>query len=147
MVLKGELEIQVKNKSNSNCSFKAHAFYLQVNDKELVAIKVLLPEADSKLQHSSLEQVLQTASSDKLIPQSYHDVRQEVSILSSLHHDNLTELKGVRIAPIIQGTTPMIFLMLELAYKNSLRDVLKKYKAAKVLLEPETLKTTICQVY
>ena len=108
---------------------------------------MLLPEADSKLQHSSLEQVLQTASTDELIPQSYHDVRQEVSILSSLHHENLTKLQGVRIAPIIQGTTPMIFLMLELASKRSLRVVLKEYKAVKVLLEPLTLKTTIYQVY
>ena len=106
---------------------------------------MLLPEADSKLQRSSLEQVLQTASIDEIIPKSYHDVRQEVSILSSLHHDNLIELQGVRIDPFIQGTTPMIFLMLELASK-SLRDVLKKYKAAKLLLEPLTLKTTICQV-
>lgn len=41
----------------------------------------------------------------------------------------------------------MICLMLELASESSLRDVLKKYKAAKLFLEPVTLKTTICQVY
>jgi len=112
-----------------------------------VAIKVLLPEADHKLQYSTLKEVLQSASSDHLIPQSYHDVRQEVSILSKLHHDNLTKLCGVRTTPIIQGTTSMICLMLELASKRSLRDVLKRYRNAKRLLEPSTLKTTICQVY
>ena len=74
-------------------------------------------------------------------------MRQEVSILSQLHHDNLAKLCGVRITSIIPGTTPMICLLLELASKSSLRDVLKKYKAAKMLLEPLTLKTTICQVW
>ena len=120
--------------------------YSQENDKIPVAIKVLLPDADSKLKRSTLEQVLQSSSADHLIPQSYHDVRQEVSILSRLHHDNIAKLCGVRTTPIISGTTPMICLLLELASKSSLRDVLKKYKAAKLLLEPVTLKTTICQV-
>ena len=118
----------------------------QENDKIPVAIKVLLPEADQKLRQSTLRQVLQSASADHLIPQSYHDVRQEVSILSRLHHNNLAKLCGVRTTPIIPGTTPMICLMLELASKSSLRDVLKKYKANNSLLEPITLKTTICQV-
>ena len=107
---------------------------------------MLLPDANSKLQQSTLQQVLQSANADHLIPQSYHDVRQEVSILSRLHHDNLAKLCGVRTTPIIPGTTPMICLMLELASKSSLRDVLKKYKAANLLLEPVTLKTTIYQV-
>ena len=111
-----------------------------------MAIKVLLPEADSKLKKSTLKQVLQSASADHLIPQSYHDVRQEVSILSKLHHDNLAKLCGVRTTPIIGGTTAMICLLLELASKSSLRDVLKQYRAAKILLEPVTLKTTINQV-
>ena len=117
------------------------------NEKELVAIKVLLPEADSKLEDTTLDQVLQTASDDNLIPQSYHDVRQEVSILSRLHHDNLAKLCGVHITPIISGTTPMICLLLELAQESNLREVLKRYKAAKLLLEPVTLKATICQVH
>ena len=120
---------------------------VQDRDKEPVAIKVLLPEADHKLQYSTLKEVLQSASSDHPIPQSYHDVRQEVSILSKLNHDNLTKLCGVRTTPIIQGATSMICLMLELASKRSLRDVLKQYRNAKRLLEPITLKTTICQVY
>ena len=119
---------------------------LQENDKIPVAVKVLLPDADSKLKQSTLEQVLKSASSDHLMPQSYHDVRQEVSILSKLHHDNLAKLCGVRITPIIPGTTPMICLLLELASKSSLRDVLKKYKAANVLMEPSTLTVTIRQV-
>ena len=114
---------------------------------EKVAIKVLLPEADSKLEHSTLEQVLQTASDDSLIPQSYHDVRQEVSILSRLHHDNLAKLCGVRTTSIISGTTPTICLLLELAQESNLREVLKRYRAAKLLLEPVTLKATICQVH
>ena len=122
-------------------------FYLQENDKIPVAIKVLLPEADSKLKHSTLEQVLQSASADHLIPQSYHDVRQEVSILSRLRHDHLAKLCGVRTTSIIPGSSPMICLMLELASKSSLRDVLKKYKAANVYLEPTTLKITLCQVH
>ena len=108
---------------------------------------MLLPEADHKLQTSSLKQVLQSASADYLLPQSYHDVRQEVSILSRLRHDNLAKLCGVRTAPIIPGSSPMIFLLLELASKSSLRDVLKKYRAVKLLLEPVTLKTTIKQVW
>ena len=109
---------------------------------------MLLPQTNSKPQQwCSLEQVLKTASADhlKLIPQSYHDVRQEVSILSRLHHDNLTKLHGVHINSVIPGTTPMIFLMLELA-SSSLRNVLKKYKTANMLIKPLTLKTTICQV-
>lgn len=123
-----------------------NCYVVQDRDTEPVAIKVLLPEADRKLQHSSLKEVLQSASSDYLIPQSYHDVRQEVSILSKLDHDNLTRLCGVRSMPIVKGTTSMICLMLELASKRSLRDVLKRYKNARRLLEPVTLKTTICQV-
>ena len=119
---------------------------VQDREKEPVAIKVLLPEADRKLVDSTLKEVLQSASSDHLIPQSYHDVRQEVSILSKLHHDNLTKLCGVRTTPIITGTTSMICLMLELASKRSLRDVLKRYRNGKRLLEPATLKATICQV-
>ena len=107
---------------------------------------MLLPDADCKLKQSTLQQVLQSASADHLIPQSYHDVRQEVSILSRLHHDNLAKLCGVRTTPIIPGTTPMICLMLELASKSSLRDVLKKYKAVKLLLESVTLRISICQV-
>lgn len=112
-----------------------------------VAVKVLLPEADHKLKQSTLKQVLQSASADYLIPQSYHDVRQEVSILSRLHHNNLAKLCGVRTTPIVPGTTPMICLLLELASKRSLRDVLKTYRSVKLLLEPTTLKVTICQVY
>ena len=108
---------------------------------------MLLPEADSKLEHSTLDQVLQTASDDSLIAQSYHNVCQEVSVLSRLHHYNVAKLCGVRTTPIIPGTTPMICLLLELTSKCSLRDVLKKYRAAKLLLEPVTLKATICQVY
>lgn len=108
---------------------------------------MLLPQADNKLQTSSLKQVLQSASDEYLLPQSYHDVRQEVSILSRLHHDSLAKLCGVRTAPIIPGSAPMIFLLLELASKSSLRDVLKKYGAVKLLLEPLTLKTTIRQVW
>ena len=111
-----------------------------------MAIKVLLPEADSKLKQSTLKQVLQTASADHLIPQSYHDVRQEVSILSKLHHDNLAKLCGVRTTSIIPGTTAMICLLLELASKSSLRDILKKYRAFKLCLEPATLRITISQV-
>ena len=107
---------------------------------------MLLPDADSKFKKSTLKQVLQSASADHLIPQLYHDVRQEVSILSKLHHDNLAKLCGVRTTPIIGGTTVMICLLLELAPKSSLRDVLKQYRAAKILLEPVTLKTTINQV-
>jgi len=107
---------------------------------------VLLSEADHQLQDFTLKEVLQLASSDDLIPKSYHNVRQEVSILSKLRHDNLTKLCGVRTTPIIQGTTSMICLMLELASKRSLKYVLKQYKNAKRLLEPITLKTTIYQV-
>ena len=142
VVLQGELGDQVSLYRFLICSITVS---FQDNMKA-VAIKVLLPEADRKLQKSTLQQVLQSASADHLIPQSYHDVRQEVSILSRLHHDNLAKLCGVRTTPIIQGTTPMICLMLELASKSSLRDVLKKYRAAKLLLEPVTLKATICQV-
>ena len=143
VVLQGELGDQVNRRTLN--SLKQLLYHSQDN-KTPVAVKVLLPEADHKLQKSTLQQVLQSASADHLIPQSYHDVRQEVSILSRLHHDNLAKLCGVRTSPIIPGTTPMICLILELASKSSLRDVLKKYRAAKLLLEPVTLKTTICQV-
>ena len=118
---------------------------MQNHVKEQVAIKVLLPEADHKVQNSTLEEVLLSTSSDNLVIQSYHGVRQEVSYLSKLQHDNLTKFYGVRTTPIMQGATSITCLMFELA-KQNIRDVLKQYRNVKRTLEPVTLKNTICQV-
>ena len=113
--------------------------------KELVAIKVLLP-ADRKMQSPTLKELLLSTNSDKLIPHSYHRVRQEVSYLSKLQHDNLTKFYGVRTTPIIEGATSIICLMFELR-KQNVRDVLKQYRNTKRMLEPVTQKITICQVW
>ena len=67
------------------------------------------------------------------------EIRQEVSFLALLNHDNLTRLVGVR-------TSPYMCLMLELAPQGSLSKALKVYKKYDLVLEPVTLQLSISQV-
>lgn len=65
-------------------------------------------------------------------------IRKEVLFLSTLHHDNLTQLCGV-------CTNPFMLLM-ELAPLGSLGSILKQYRAANSVLTPAVLQATMCQV-
>ena len=69
---------------------------------------------------------------------SYREIRKEVSFLSSLHHDNLTQLSGISTNPFM--------LLIELAPLGSLAGILKQYRAASKLLSPVLLQASMLQV-
>ena len=70
--------------------------------------------------------------------QGYQMIRKEVSFLSTLHHDNLTQLCGVSTNPFM--------LLIELAPLGSLRAIIKEYKAVDVALTPSALCQSMIQV-
>ena len=65
-------------------------------------------------------------------------IRKEVSFLTTLHHNNLTQLCGVSTSPFM--------LLIELAPLGSLRSIIKKYRAADVALTPSALCQSMIQV-
>jgi len=70
--------------------------------------------------------------------ENYRVIRKEVLFLSTLHHDNLTQLCGV-------CTNPFMLLM-ELAPLGSLASILKQYRAVNSVLAPAVLQASMCQV-
>lgn len=101
-----------------------------------VAVKIFLSEDSSD---ASVSELLEQSKQPKHLLRAYREIRQEVSFLSNLEHQNLTKLLGVR-------TNPYMCLVLELAPKKSLRAILKEYKECLLTLEPLTLKNTALQV-
>ena len=69
---------------------------------------------------------------------SYREIRKEVSFLSTLHHDNLTQLSGISTNPYM--------LLIELAPLGSLGSILKQYRAASKILSPVLLQESMLQV-
>lgn len=69
---------------------------------------------------------------------SYREIRKEVSFLSTLHHDNLTQLSGISTNPFM--------LLIELAPLGSLGSILKQYQAASKILSPVLLQASMLQV-
>jgi len=69
---------------------------------------------------------------------SYQMIRKEVSFLSTLHHNNLTQLCGVSTSPFM--------LLIELAPLGSLRAIIKEYRAADVALASPVLCKSMNQV-
>ena len=92
----------------------------------------------TNVQEMSTSELLELSKQPQHLTFAYNEIRKEVSFLSKLDHQNVAKLCGVR-------TSPYLCLVLELA-KQSLRGVLKEYKACSVVLEPLTLKETALQV-
>ena len=69
---------------------------------------------------------------------SYQMIRKEVSFLSSLHHENLTQLCGVCTNPYM--------LLIELAPLGSLRSIISEYQTADAALSSPVLSQSIKQV-
>jgi len=70
--------------------------------------------------------------------QGYQMIRKEVSFLSTLHHDNLTQLCGVSTNPFM--------LLIELAPLGSLRTIIKEYRTVDMALAPPVLCQAMAQV-
>ena len=70
--------------------------------------------------------------------EGYKLIRREVNFLSTLHHENLTQLCGVRTNPFM--------LLTELAPFGSLSTVLKQYRCANKVLAPAVLQASVYQV-
>ena len=105
-----------------------------------IAVKFFLKEllVGDNLDMSTKE-LLELTKQPEHLRFAYKEIRQEISFLSNLDHQNLTKLCGVR-------TTPYMCLMLELA-KKSLRGIVDEYRDASVVMEPLTLTSTALQVY
>ena len=69
---------------------------------------------------------------------SYQMIRKEVSFLSSLHHENLTQLCGVCTNPFM--------LLIELAPLGSLRSIIGDYRTAYAAISSPVLCQSIKQV-
>ena len=69
---------------------------------------------------------------------NYRMIRKEVSFLSTLHHENLTQLCGVSTNPFM--------LLIELAPLGSLRNIIKEYRAADMALTSPVLCKSVNQV-
>jgi len=68
----------------------------------------------------------------------YQMIRKEVSFLSTLHHENLTQLCGVSTNPYM--------LLIELAPLGSLRTIIKEYRTADMALATPVLCKSMTQV-
>lgn len=116
-----------------------NSYSLQCGAKKNVAVKIFLEDISAHLDSATISELLEMSKQPKHLLFAYREIRQEVSFLSNLEHQNLTKLCGVR-------TSPYMCLMLELAPKKSLRAILKEYKECALALEPLTLKNTALQV-
>ena len=74
----------------------------------------------------------------KISTASYQMIRKEVSFLSSLHHENLTQLCGVCTNPFM--------LLIELAPLGSLRSIIGDYRNASAAISAPVLCQSIKQV-
>ena len=68
----------------------------------------------------------------------YRMIRKEVLFLSTLCHENLTQLCGVNTHPFM--------LLMELAPLGSLGSILKQYRTANQVLTPAVLQASMHQV-
>lgn len=100
--------------------------------RKLVAIKVI---TDSPITTTITDYL----NDYKISVASYQTIRKEVSFLSSLHHENLTQLCGVCTNPFM--------LLIELAPLGSLRSVLNDYQTANAALSSPVLCQSIKQVW
>ena len=98
----------------------------------MVAVKIIKDEA------KCIKRLTDFLSNYTTSVENYRVIRKEVLFLSTLHHDNLTQLCGV-------CTNPFMLLM-ELAPLGSLGSILKQYRAANSVLTPAVLQATMCQV-
>jgi len=89
-------------------------------------------------QSKRIKQLTDFLSSYTASVENYRVIRKEVLFLSTLHHDNLTQLCGV-------CTNPFMLLM-ELAPLGSLASILKQYRAVNSVLAPAVLQVSMCQV-
>ena len=108
-------------------------FYLfYFYQRQLVAIKAMIDSTD--------ETITATDYFDNYTVslKSYQMIRKEVSFLSTLHHDNLTQLCGVSTSPFM--------LLIELAPLGSLRAIIKEYKAADKAFKSPVLCQSMSQV-
>ena len=111
----------------------------QYGARRSVAVKVFLHELGDLADNSTVGELLEMSKEPRHLNFAYREIRQEVAFLSTLSHPHLTELVGVR-------THPYMCLLLELAPKKSLRNLIKEYRDEGIVLEPLTLKNTVMQV-
>ena len=102
-----------------------------IMQRKLVAIKVI---AESPFTTN----VASYLNDYKASITSYQMIRKEVSFLSSLHHENLTQLCGVCTNPYM--------LLIELAPLGSLRSIISEYQTADAALSSPVLCKSIKQV-
>jgi len=69
---------------------------------------------------------------------SYQMIRKEVCFLSTLHHENLTQLCGVSTSPFM--------LLIELAPLGSLYRIIKEYRSADQAFASPVLRKSMAQV-
>ena len=98
----------------------------------MVAVKVLWEGSNNSNQLTDFLEKYTTSV------HSYRVIRREVLFYSNLHHDNLTQLCGVRTNPFM--------LLMELAPLGCLSSILKQYRTANSVLAPPVLKESMCQV-
>lgn len=68
----------------------------------------------------------------------FNNLKKELSILSPLHHANIVELLGVTLTPL--------GLVLELAPRGNLRNILKEFSRDQARLQPAAIQAVIIQV-
>ena len=91
--------------------------------------------ADSQIKTATLNDYLNNYT---VSLKSYQMIRKEVSFLSTLHHENLTQLCGVSTNPFM--------LLIELAPLGSLHTIIKEYRAADMALASSVLCKSMTQV-
>ena len=104
-----------------------------------VAFKFFLEHAEQRKNNFDVEQLLKDVDRHNQYQKVYEAVRKEVSFLAKLKHNHLTKLVGV-------ATSPRVCMVLELAPKGSLRDILKEYNKSGNPLLPLTMKMCAEQV-
>ena len=92
-----------------------------------------------QLDNKGTQELVKLSNNPLQLCHSYKEIRQEVSFLSSLDHDNIAKLCGVKMQPTM-------CLLLELAPKKALRTLLKEYQLHSLVLEPLTIQQCALQV-
>ncbi|XP_065896958.1 leucine-rich repeat serine/threonine-protein kinase 1-like isoform X2 [Dysidea avara] len=103
-----------------------------VKSRQLVAVKVI---TDSPIETATITDYLDNYA---VSLDNYRMIRKEVSFLSTLHHENLTQLCGVSTNPFM--------LLIELAPLGSLRNIIKEYRAADMALTSPVLCKSVNQI-
>lgn len=104
----------------------------QGQQRKLVAVKIITDE----LHHA--KKFTDFLNSYITSVKGYRMIRKEVLFLSTLRHQNLTQLCGVSTHPFM--------LLIELAPLGSLGSILKQYRAANQVLTPAVLQASMHQV-